>query len=270
MVLDSAAEENRRHCNQGDRAARSEAGRETDGSSGRSSAQLRQASGSAGKRSASTKTAEGVRKRHCYHKSAEPRSVPRGFGVASGPCRQGNVGGTSVGTKNVHNETPRRIRKSARPVNVWRARASFHFEFEAGEKQRRAVQKEAAVADGGREGAGSDVAFGPSEGSGGKPRKAGAANDAAGTGPRLQRDGVREGPRSNATRVGHGGLLGRNRVAAEEKRYQAPERPQRSHCRLGRSSKNTRGRRAQSGTLRGDRDRGCRRDGKTYCKNGGL
>nr|CCC53919.1 hypothetical protein TVY486_1114030 [Trypanosoma vivax Y486] len=98
--------------------------------------------------------------------------------------------------------------------------------------------------------AGSDVSFGPLEGSGGKSHKAGVANDAVGTGPFLQGDGLREGPRCCAARVGHGGSLGRNCAAAEEKLYQASGRPQRSHCRLGRSAKNIRGKVEQSSALR--------------------
>ncbi|CCD18732.1 hypothetical protein, conserved in T. vivax [Trypanosoma vivax Y486] len=207
MVLDSAAEERRQHFNQARPVARPEAKREAASNSGSSSAQLRQASGSAGKRSASTQTAEGVRKRRWHHKSDGPRSAPPIFGVASGPRRQANANGVHVGAENVHNEPLQRIRKSTRAGNVAGERAAFYCEFEAGEKQRRAAHKGAAVADGGWGGAGSGVSFGPSGGSGGKSHKACAANDAAGTAPRLQRDGLREGPRCCATRVGHGGSL---------------------------------------------------------------
>ncbi|KAH8610725.1 hypothetical protein ERJ75_001072200 [Trypanosoma vivax] len=84
MVLDSAAEEGRQHCNQARPVARPEAKREAASNSGSSSAQLRQASGSAGKRSASTQAAEGVRKRRWHHKSDRPRSAPPILGVASG------------------------------------------------------------------------------------------------------------------------------------------------------------------------------------------
>nr|CCC47001.1 conserved hypothetical protein, in T. vivax [Trypanosoma vivax Y486] len=80
-----------------------------------------------------------------------------------------------------------------------------------------AVHKGTAVADGGWGGAGSDASLGPSEGSGRKSHKADAANDAAGTAPRLQRDGLQEGPRCCATRVGQGKLLERNCAAAEGK-----------------------------------------------------
>ncbi|KAH8614651.1 hypothetical protein ERJ75_000666000 [Trypanosoma vivax] len=149
MVLDSAAEESRQHCNQARPVARPEAKREAGSNSGRSSAQLRQASSSAGKRSASTQTAEGVRKRRCHHKSDGPRSAHPILGVASGPRRQTNVDGRGVGAENVHNKTPRRIRKSTRPGNVVGERAAFYCEFEAGEKQRRAAHKGTAVADGG-------------------------------------------------------------------------------------------------------------------------
>ncbi|CCD19059.1 hypothetical protein, conserved in T. vivax, (fragment), partial [Trypanosoma vivax Y486] len=168
MVLDSAAEERRQRCNQARPVARPEAKREAASNSGRSSAQLRQASGSAGKRSASTQAAEGVRKRRWHHKSDGPRSAPPSFGVGSGPRRQANANGVRVGAENVHNETPRRIRKSTRAGNVAGERAAFYCEFEAGEKQRRAAHKGAAVADGGWGGAGSDASLGPSGGSGGK------------------------------------------------------------------------------------------------------
>ncbi|KAH8615697.1 hypothetical protein ERJ75_000558300 [Trypanosoma vivax] len=84
MVLDSAAEERRQHCNQARPVARPEAKREAASNSGSSSAQLRQASASAGKRSASTQAAEGVRKRRWHHKSDGPRPAPPIFGVASG------------------------------------------------------------------------------------------------------------------------------------------------------------------------------------------
>ncbi|KAH8618807.1 hypothetical protein ERJ75_000253000 [Trypanosoma vivax] len=122
--------------------------REAASNSGRSDAQLRQASGSAGKRSANTQTAEGVRKRRWHHKSDGPRSAPPIFGVGSKTCRQANADGASVGAENVHNETPRRIRKSTRPGNVAGERAAFYCEFEAGEKQRRAAHKGAVIADG--------------------------------------------------------------------------------------------------------------------------
>ncbi|KAH8620389.1 hypothetical protein ERJ75_000069400 [Trypanosoma vivax] len=207
MVFDSAAEERRQHCNQARPVARPEAKREAASNSGSSSAQLRQASASAGKRSASTQTAEGVRKRRWHHKSDGPRPAPPIFGVASGPRRQANANGVHVGAENVHNETPRRIRNSTRAGNVAGERAAFYCEFEAGEKQHRAAHKGAAVADGGWGGAGSDASLRPSGGSGGKSRKADAANDAVGTAPRLQRDGLLEGPRCCATRVGHGGSL---------------------------------------------------------------
>ncbi|KAH8617340.1 hypothetical protein ERJ75_000384100 [Trypanosoma vivax] len=111
-----------------------------------------------------------------------------------------------------------------------RGTGPFYCEFEAGEKQRRAAHNGAVIADGVGDGAASDVSFGPSQRRGGKSHKADAASDAAGTGPRLQRDVVREGPRSNAARVGHGGSLERNCAAAEERIYRAPERPQRPHC----------------------------------------
>ncbi|KAH8607395.1 hypothetical protein ERJ75_001410000 [Trypanosoma vivax] len=106
--------------------------------------------------------------------------------------------------------------------------------------------------------------------SGGMPHKARAANDAVEAGPRLQRDGVREGPRSNAARVGRGELLVRNRAAAEEKLYQAPGRPQRPHCRLVCSAKNIRGGPALSGTLCGDRGCGRYHFEKGCCEDGGL
>ncbi|KAG8340861.1 hypothetical protein TRVL_08311 [Trypanosoma vivax] len=143
-------------------------------------------------------------------------------------------------------------------------------EFEAGEKQLRAVYMGVAVADGSREGAGSDVSLGPSEGRSMKFHKAGAANDAVGAGPRLRRDGVREGPRCCAARVGHGGLLWGNWAAGEERIYRAPERPRRSYRRLGRSSKNIQGRPGQSSTLRSDRGHGCHHGEKGCCKNGDL
>ncbi|KAH8613504.1 hypothetical protein ERJ75_000783000 [Trypanosoma vivax] len=97
--------------------------------------------------------------------------------------------------------------KAHGPGDVGRSRAAFYCEFEAGEKQCRAACKGAVIADGVRDGAASDVSFGPSEGSGGKFHKEGTANDAVGAGPRLQRDVVREGPRCYAARVGHGGPL---------------------------------------------------------------
>ncbi|KAH8603877.1 hypothetical protein ERJ75_001777300 [Trypanosoma vivax] len=115
MVLDSAAEEGRQRCNQARPVAPPEAKREAASNSGSSSAQLRQASGSAGKRSASTQAAEGVRKRRWHHKSDGPRSAPPILGVGSGPRRQANANGVRVGAENVHNETPRRIRKAHGP-----------------------------------------------------------------------------------------------------------------------------------------------------------
>ncbi|KAG8340976.1 hypothetical protein TRVL_08196 [Trypanosoma vivax] len=69
MVLDSATEERRQHCNQGDRTARSEAGRETISNSGRGCANFRRASDGAGKRSANAQAIEGIRKRHSHNKA---------------------------------------------------------------------------------------------------------------------------------------------------------------------------------------------------------
>ncbi|KAG8338925.1 hypothetical protein TRVL_10248 [Trypanosoma vivax] len=80
MVLDSAPEESRQHCNQGYRTARSVAGREAISNNGTRCVNFRPASGSYGKRAANTKAIEGIRKRRCHHKSAEPRSVPSGLG----------------------------------------------------------------------------------------------------------------------------------------------------------------------------------------------
>ncbi|KAG8341578.1 hypothetical protein TRVL_07597 [Trypanosoma vivax] len=151
--------------------------------------------------------------------------MPRGFGFGREPRRQGNLDGGSVGTKNAHDEAFRRICKETRPGDVGGGRAAFCCEFEPGEKQRRAVRKGAFIADEGWEDAGPDVSAGPPEGSSGKFHNAGAANDAAGAGPRLKCVWVREGPRCYATRAGRGESLGRSRVAAEGKLYRAPVRP---------------------------------------------
>ncbi|KAH8617798.1 hypothetical protein ERJ75_000340400 [Trypanosoma vivax] len=93
MVLDSAAVERRQHCNQGDRTARPEGGREAISNSGGSATQLRPASDSAGQRAANTRAIDGARKRHCHDKNDALRSVPCSFGVGSGPRCQGNVDG---------------------------------------------------------------------------------------------------------------------------------------------------------------------------------
>ncbi|KAH8605499.1 hypothetical protein ERJ75_001605700 [Trypanosoma vivax] len=139
MVLDSASEEGRQHCNQPSRIAQSVARGKAVSNSGRSGARIRQASDGYEKRAANTQAAEGVRKRRCHNKSDGPRSVPCGFGVGSKPLRQGNVYGDNVGAENVHNETPRRIHKSTRPGNVAGERAAFYCCFEACERQHRAV-----------------------------------------------------------------------------------------------------------------------------------
>ncbi|KAH8613678.1 hypothetical protein ERJ75_000735500 [Trypanosoma vivax] len=76
MVLDPAPEESGQRCGQAGRVAQSEARRKAIGSSsGGGGAQLWSARGGAGKRAASTQTAEGARQRHCHHKSSEPRSA---------------------------------------------------------------------------------------------------------------------------------------------------------------------------------------------------